>query len=62
MQWMQSKNNKGVQILHSQISPKQQVLWRNKREQTKEKINEWLQDLDLKSSPHLEDELIGEDC
>jgi hypothetical protein len=26
---MQSKNTKGVQIPHTQIPPKQQVLWRN---------------------------------
>jgi hypothetical protein len=36
---MQSKNTKGVQIPHTQIPPKQQVLGRDWRGRTMEEVN-----------------------
>ena len=51
-----------AQILLSQIPPKQHKLWRNMRGRTKRKSTNEPQDLDPKSSPHLEERLIGGVC
>jgi hypothetical protein len=55
---MQRKNTNGAH-LHSQITPKQQILRMNWRGRTME--NKLLQDLDPIGSPHIEEELIDRD-
>ena len=45
------KNTRSVQVLHSQIPPKQLMLWGEKRGRTR-KNTKSLQDLDPQASPH----------
>jgi len=49
-----------LKALHSQIPPKQLILWRKMGGRARKTTNE-SQDLDPKSSPHLEERLIGGD-
>jgi hypothetical protein len=53
------KNTRNAQILHSQMPPKQLMLWRDMIERTMEEINKWIQDLDPIASSHKEGRLIG---
>ena len=53
-----ARTHKVVKVLHSQIPPKQQMLWRKMGGRTRKTTNE-SQDLDPIGSPHKEEGLIG---
>ena len=53
------QNTPSGQVLHSQIQPKQLMLWRDLRGRTKRRTTKELQELDQLGSPHLEERLFG---